>query len=293
MTLPHGFGLEGELHHLLRSRPPESALRWAETSLGSCVFDVEPLEGGNSSAVHLLTMDRPPSPVVLRRYVRDWVRDEPEIPVNEALVLGLLEDFPYAPRLLAADPDGSVTGVPTTLMTAVPGAVVWEPASVEPWLRGLVEVMEAIHARPVPPSLSEWFPYRPEAVPPPWTRYPSAWETAISAYHGPRPASDRVFLHRDFHPGNVLWTAGKITGVVDWVSSCAGPPEEDVAHCRANLARQDDLATADRFLRLWLSASGRSAYDPYHDLVNVVSMVSETPDEGLDRFVAAAAAQVR
>ena len=143
------------------------------------------------------------------------------------------------------------------------------------------------------PSLSEWYPYRPEMVPPPWTRYPRAWETALSAFHGPRPQHDRVFLHRDYHPGNILWTDGRITGVVDWVSACAGPPEEDVAHCRSNLARHHDLATADRFLQLWLSASGRASYDPYHDLVNVVSMVDETPDEDLDRFVAAAAAQVR
>ena len=45
-----------------------------------------------------------------------------------------------------------------------------------------------------------------------------------------------MFLHRDFHPGNLLWTDERITGVVDWVSACAGPPEEDIGHCRANLA---------------------------------------------------------
>ena len=63
-------------------------------------------------------------------------------------------------------------------------------------------------------------------------------------------------------------------------------------HCRANLARHHDVETADRFLRMWLAAAGRNSYDPYHDLVNVVSMVDETPDEPLDRFVAAAAAQL-
>lgn len=238
-------------------------------------------------------MDRPPSPVILRRYVLDWVRDEPEIPPNEALVLGLLDGFPLAPRLLAADPAGLATGVPTTLMSSVAGAVVWDPDDVDGWLRGLVDVVEAIHALPVSPLLSDWFPYKPEVVPPPWTHYPKAWETALEVFHGPRPPHDRVFLHRDFHPGNVLWTGGVVTGVIDWVSACAGPPEEDIAHCRANLARHDGLETADRFLRLWMSASGRDSYDPYHDLVNVVSMVGETPDEGLDRFAVAAAAQIR
>jgi len=296
VTLPHGFGLDSDLHRLLRSRPAAGALRWVETSLGTCVFDVEALEGGNSSAVHRLTMDGPPSPVILRCYVRDWVRDEPEIPFNEALALSLRAGHPEipAPRLLASDPAGTVGGVPMTLMTAVSGAVVWNPSDLDGWLRGLADLAERIHRLPVSPSLSDWRPYRPEDVPPPWTRYPRAWETALAAYHGPRPAADRVFLHRDFHPGNVLWTGGEITGVVDWTATCAGPPEEDIAHCRANLARHHDLATADRFLRMWLAAAGRTAYDPYYDLVTVVSMVSpEVPDDGIDRFVAAAAAQLR
>ena len=293
MTVPHGYGLDGELQRRLRGTPPADALRWVENALGARVLAAEPLEGGNSSAVHRLVLEGWSEPVVMRRYVLDWTLDEPEIPVNEALVLDLLarQSSVPAPRLLCADPIGTEAGVPTTVMSAVSGTVVWDPPSTEAWLRGLVELVERIHALPVSPSLSEWRPYKPELVPPPWTRYPKAWERALSAYYGPRPDLDRVFLHRDFHPGNVLWTGDTITGVVDWVSACAGPPEEDIAHCRVNLARHD-LVTADRFLRLWLDASGRSAYDPYHDLVNVVSMATEEPDDGLDRYVAAVAAQL-
>ena len=57
-----------------------------------------------------------------------------------------------------------------------------------------------------------------------------------------------MFLHRDFHPGNLLWTDERITGVVDWVSACAGPPEEDIGHCRANLAIRHGQDWADEFL---------------------------------------------
>jgi aminoglycoside phosphotransferase (APT) family kinase protein len=294
MTLPHGYGLEEELHRLLRSRPPQHALGWVEAQVRARVIDVEPLEGGNSSAVHRLTLDGPPSAVILRRYVRDWVIDEPEVPGNEALVLRLLGEAPHlpVPRLLASDPDGSEAGVPTTLMSAVTGSVVWEPADMDSWLRGMVDVMLAIHSLPVSPELADWSPYAPELIPPPWTKYPWAWERALAAYAGPRPAGNRVFLHRDFHPGNILWTDGEITGVVDWTSSCAGPPEEDVAHCRMNLARHHDQETADRFLQLWLEATGRTEYNPYYDLVDIVSVTGEEPDEALDQFAAAAAAQL-
>jgi aminoglycoside phosphotransferase (APT) family kinase protein len=294
MTLPHGYGLDDDLHQRLRGAPPDTALRWVENSLGARVLTAEPMEGGNSSAVHRLTLSGWTSAVIMRRYVLEWTADEPEIPVNEALVLDLLSSSPsvLAPRLLAADPLGTDAGVPTTVMSALTGSVVWDPPAVAPWLAALVDLAERIHALPVSASLSSWRPYEPELVPPAWTRHQRAWELALEAYYGPRPEMDRVFLHRDFHPGNVLWTDGVITGVVDWVSACAGPPEEDIAHCRVNLARHHGLATADRFLRMWLDATGRSSYDPYHDLVNVVSMVDETPDERLDEFVASAAAQL-
>jgi aminoglycoside phosphotransferase (APT) family kinase protein len=300
VTAAYGFDIEAELHDRLRGRPPQAALRWVEEQLGARVLDIKPLEGGRSSAVHLLAVQTPAgaqSYVVLRRYVLDWVINEPEIPINEALILGLLADVAGvpAPRLLAADPDGSATGTPTTVMSAVSGRVVWHPTDREHWLRGLAELLPAIHAVPLWPQLTDWAIYPPEpgAIPPPWTKYPKAWELAIELYEGRQPPSERVFVHRDYHPGNILWTGDTITGIVDWVSSCAGPPQEDVGHCRVNIAQHFGLAAADRFLTLWQGAAGVRDYDPYWDLTNVISMVGEEPDPAVDEFVAAAAARVR
>ncbi len=293
VTVAYGFGIEDELHRVLRGRPPADALAWVEQQLGARVEQVEPLEGGRSAAVHRLFLAGGREPVVLRRYVRDWVRDEPEIPVNEAHVLRFLTGHPAipAPHLLAADPLGAETGVPTTVMTSVPGSVVWHPDDLESWLRRLAELLPVIHGVRVPADagLAEWAPYGPEIpFPPPWSRHPSAWQAALSAYEGPRPEFERVFVHRDYHPGNLLWTDGEITGVVDWVSSCVGPAEEDVAHCRINLCYQFDMSVADRFLDLWLSVTGRDSWNPYHDLVNAVSMVENDPDPKADEFIAAA-----
>ena len=129
-------------------------------------------------------------------------------------------------------------------------------------------------------------------MPPRWTKHAGAWALALELYKAPRPASDRVFVHRDYHPGNILWTGATITGVIDWVSSCAGPPEEDVAHCRVNIVQHHGLEAADRFLALWQEVTGRDTYDPYWDLTNVISMASQEPEPALDEFVAAAAARV-
>jgi aminoglycoside phosphotransferase (APT) family kinase protein len=293
-VMTHGFDLDASLHEQLRGAPATESLRWVEAQLGTCVVDVRALEGGNSSAVHLLTLASFEQ-VVLRRYVRDWVVSEPWIPGNEALVLSLLNDAPSvpAPRLLAADPDGTATGTPTVVMSALPGRMLWEPVDLDQWLRGLAGVLPAIHAVPVASGMLDWAPYPPDfgPEPPRWTRHPRAWERALQAYAGPRPPASTVFLHRDFHPGNVLWDEGRISGIVDWTSSCAGPPGEDVAHCRLNLAVHHGQGEAERFLAYWLDITGRTDYDPYWDLVDAVSMVSDDPDERLDEFVAAAASR--
>ncbi|BCP04912.1 hypothetical protein MINTM019_23680 [Mycobacterium paraintracellulare] len=98
-----------------------------------------------------------------------------------------------------------------------------------------------------------------------------------------------MFLHRDFHPGNILWQQGKISGLVDWVSSCAGPVQEDIAHFRVNLAMHHGQAVADRFLRHWMHASGQFEYHPTWDLLTAVSMGGDEPNHQLDEFIAAAA----
>lgn len=82
-------------------------------------------------------------------------------------------------------------------------------------------------------------------------------------------------------------------GFVDLVSSCAGPPEEDVAHCRANLAIHHGQGQADHFLQLWQIVTGRREYDPYFDLTGIVSFTVTEPDPAPDEFVATAAARIR
>ncbi|MET8446441.1 phosphotransferase [Streptomyces sp. NPDC005209] len=62
------------------------------------------------------------------------------------------------------------------------------------------------------------------------------------------PPYEGRFLHRDFRPGNVLFTGAgeelRVSGVVDWVETSWGPADLDVAlpHCLEGAGghRQDD-----------------------------------------------------
>jgi aminoglycoside phosphotransferase (APT) family kinase protein len=89
---------------------------------------------------------------------------------------------------------------------------------------------------------------------------------------GPPPEAPRRFIHRDYHPANVLWQRGNVSGIVDWTNASMGPPGVDVAHCRINLAALAGVAIADRFLEAYSAVVGEtvSAWHPYRDAVAVM-----------------------
>ena len=113
----------------------------------------------------------------------------------------------------------------------------------------IVDLLDAIHAVP-PGPLARWS-YRGyhegrDLARPGWWRDAALWERAVRQTTTARPRGPDVFIHRDFHPGNLLWSGRALTGIVDWVNACVGPAEVDVAHLRVNLAVLEDVADADR-----------------------------------------------
>jgi aminoglycoside phosphotransferase (APT) family kinase protein len=276
-TPPHGFELAAEDHNLLRSAPPARALRWAASTVGrgATLVQVWALEGGASSAMHALDVRDHRGVthhLVLRRFVRpDWLAEEPHAPMREAAALELVGKCPIrTPELLAVDGDGTEAGVPALLMTRLAGRVDWHPTDLEPFLRNLASLLPRIHATPLSaePGIPSYDPYELGLKSPPqWASQPKVWLQAMELFDEAPPPGDGVFIHRDYHPGNVLWVDGEVAGVVDWVHASIGSPDADVGHCRANLAGRFGLTAADRFLELYLTASGRSGYHPYWDIV--------------------------
>jgi aminoglycoside phosphotransferase (APT) family kinase protein len=277
---PHGFNEDTATRRLLRSRPPAAALAWVESVVGGSVEAVRALRGGLSSAVHLVTVAG--ERMVLRRYVRpETPVDDPGIADHEARALDFVDQVPIpTPRLLATDLAGVETGVPTILMSWLPGRVEWAPSNMDGWLRGMTNLLPKIHDAPLPaPGVIRPFrTYRQHSYdPPPWTRWPGVWQRGVQIAHGPVPGGHHVFLHRDFHPGNVLWRRGKVSGLVDWQAASIGPASVDVGHCRVNLLSYG-TEVVDRFTTLWEQASGLR-YDPWADVSTIIGWLDHLRDE--------------
>jgi aminoglycoside phosphotransferase (APT) family kinase protein len=216
---------------------------------------------------------------VLRRYVRPDP-DEPDPAAREARALRLAGAAAVpTPALLAVDPDGTQAGVPALLMSRLPGRVDWWPSDLDRWLERLAALLPRIHGTALPPgeAVPRFAPYRQENYRPPgWARYPRVWERAVEISRAPAPDLPAVLLHRDFHPGNVLWRYGRVSGVVDWLGACSGPAPADVAHCRINLLTMG-TEVVSRFTVRWEQMAG-TRYHPWGDVVTVVGFLDDLHD---------------
>lgn len=264
----------------LRRRPPPEALAWVvrEVGRGARITSVERLRAGTSSAVHLVRLrDRQGRPlsVVLRRFVRaDWLADEPNLASREAHVLRALEAHALpGPRLIAVDPDGTACDVPAVLMSRLPGRLDLAPRDLEAYVDAAVAPLLALHAIGPVAGVPSYYPYvlgSAEAWRPPrWARRPRLWEAAACVLDLPWPEAVPVLMHRDYHPGNLLWSRGRLSGVTDWVNASNGPAAMDVAHMRWNLAQLFGLKAAEAFRQAYEAATG-TPHHPSWDILGAV-----------------------
>jgi phosphotransferase family enzyme len=249
----------------------QAAHAWVLQVLGAKkVVDRRSLAFGITSDLRLIEVDG--TQLVLRQYLTNDVIDEvPRVIAQEAdalqsarRVLGEL-----VPEPLAFDVTGDQAGHPSLLMTFLPGRPIVH--NLDP--RRMVTPLVKIHEGGDPsglPHYRHWFDLNSLAVPE-WTTAPSAWTTLVAALHGPEPEGEPGMLHRDYHPGNLLWDQGELVGVVDWPSSCYGPRGIDVAHARGNLALVDGADAADAFLKAYIDLVPAYDHHPWWDVADLVS----------------------
>jgi aminoglycoside phosphotransferase (APT) family kinase protein len=268
--------------------PPEETLTWVLESSGpeSRIVSVRPLPGGTWHANHAIDVVDGKGRLqrlVLRRWARPgWERTDPDLTADrEARILELLAGTPVpAPRLVAADPMGEACDVPALLITRLAGGPPGRPGDMASLLEELASVIPRIHAvdgraESVVPGYRRY--YEPEqVVPPSWVRRRDAWERAIDVVGRPAPVGPACFIHRDFHPGNTLWSRGQLTGVVDWTQASWGPPSIDLGHARWNLALHHGPDAADLFLDAYRKLPA-DVFDhhPYWDLVTLLDFVAD------------------
>ncbi|MDG9715443.1 aminoglycoside phosphotransferase family protein [Streptomyces sp. DH24] len=255
---------------------------WVERGLppGDRIRAVAALRGGWTSQMRRLDVEGEGGPysLVLRSFVKPfYVKHARGLLTREADILRLLAnakanadaDVPAA-RLHAVDAAAEHCDHPSLLMSLLPGSVRLDEADVERTSELLARQLAAIHGLRVaeearPRTYEAWT--SPERVRfPVGSRRPDLWERAVEVIRRPPPVHRPCFLHRDFHPGNVLFAgtgAGlAVTGVVDWVETSWGPADLDVAHCSTALALLHGVPVGMRFADRYVEAGGTLSDDP-------------------------------
>ncbi|MEF2965103.1 aminoglycoside phosphotransferase family protein [Paenibacillus sp. M1] len=269
---------------------PRHVLAWASSQAGerACVTRVTPLQGGISSAVYALEVCREaeeePLYWVMRQFTdMEWLKEEPDVARHETAALKAAQAAGQpSPRWIAADPDGDSCGLPTVLMTRLPGRVVLPPkAPSASWITGLAAVLAGLHQAKTEPMEKNYFTYNQvdRLQVPGWTSKPSAWAKVIECVQAPPPAYVPRLIHRDYHPANVLWQEDRVSGVVDWVNACRGPAGIDTGHCRVNLVQLYGTETADAFLEAYLKSAPELAETahPYWDMLTLIEWLPGPP----------------
>ncbi|WP_328746740.1 alpha/beta fold hydrolase [Streptomyces sp. NBC_00285] len=259
--------------------------RWVAKQLpeGRSVVDTGFLSGGWSSQMRRLTLDDD-TELVLRSFVKPFFRHHaPGLLNREASVLALLaaRDGVPAPAPIAVDATAEHCDHPSLLMSRLPGRVRVDEEELERRLDLLAAQLVRIH-RVVPEE-------RPRAYQA-WTSPEKVrgvrgplWERAVDVIRRDPPPYEGCFLHRDFHPGNVLFTGSgsglAVSGVVDWVETSWGPADLDVAHCSTALALLHGPEHGLGFRERYEAHGGRGLADgPDHLYWRLLDALAYCPD---------------
>lgn len=190
-----------------------------------------------------------------------------------------------APRLIGADLQGDVAGVPATLETLVPGTTAWPaPASLER-LRAAGAALARVHAVVVM-AQHEHLPFRPRPIAVddfayvrrkgwmPTTPLLREADEVIRA-HG-LPHGETVFLHGDVWPGNLIWAGEEVGALIDWKTAGVGSPGVDVCELRKQVAMAFGPHAPEHVLEGWERATGTKARDvAYWDAVAALNTPTE------------------
>lgn len=257
-----------------------AALDWAAEVAGP-ITGVRELAGGWTSTMMSLTCEVGDD-VVLRLMTREpWRTHGEGLTTRESEVQQMLASTPVpAPRSRALDADGRECGYPAHLMSLLPGRV--DVDRVDACSLGrLADLLATIHN--VEPTIEvrayQSWAWEAKFTVPPWATDPCVWEEAFALLRTDPPQYQPCFIHRDFQPRNVLWSEGRLSGVVDWVETSIGPAWLDVAHCCTNIAIGHGSRAADVFAAAYVARTGREPL-PYFEVMDIVGFLPPPGREG-------------
>jgi aminoglycoside phosphotransferase (APT) family kinase protein len=261
--------------------PNDQVLRWAARAIGgTSVVSVESLSssGHRNSGTFRLRVEGASvgtTDMILKVSVPRWITGAMVNTNARALQLAEAHGLP-APRLIAADVDGSASGTVATLETLLIGSSDLPPTASPTRLREAGAAIARVHAfshqvepdlpqRPRPCAVDDRAAERRRGLMPTTPLLQKADQQVRS--HG-TPAAESVFLHGDVWAGNMLWDGDRCVALIDWKTAGVGDPGVDLGSLRMQMAIGYGQEAPAHVLEGWQEQAGRTATAvPYWDAV--------------------------
>jgi aminoglycoside phosphotransferase (APT) family kinase protein len=241
----------------------------AEIAPGATTRNARPIQGG--LATDTFGVDTTAGDFVVKVFRPD--RREGALLEWERLTFAQRAEVPV-PEPVALDADGRWFGAPALVMSRLPGRGDVRPSNLDRWLRQLAHALAAIHETNTTGAAG------PLLRPGNWgnrelaTTVSGPTSTLVDRVveairqHRPSPDGPSVLLHGDFHPGNIIWSQGTLSGVVDWSGARLGPRWFDLAYCRADVALLFGMRGVRRLTEHYVDIVGAAPVDlPVFDLM--------------------------
>jgi aminoglycoside phosphotransferase (APT) family kinase protein len=255
--------------------PGEQVLRWAARVAGPSarVVSVAGMRAGGNPWLLRLAGAGSPSEVVLKTgdAAADLERRQ-LLTTVAALEVAEAHDLP-APRLIAADLDGSAAGAAAVLMTVLAGSSKIPRVASVGRLRALGAAAGALARVALAPQpgleLRTRALYDMDFAA--WRRSAGTSQLLARAEERiasvPVPDGELVLVHGDLWQGNTIWNGDSCSGMIDWDAAGAGSPGIDLGTLRSDVAvffgssplASSGLPAADEVLAGWQQAAGRPA----------------------------------
>lgn len=259
----------------------------AEMHLPGKVVNIQPLAGGISASMTLVTIEAPRGDIiqwVIRQLSAETLALRPNAVEMEYGLLQVLKShgLPVS-RPIYLDVQGNIFDTPTLVMDYLPGEMDFSTLSQLNRGSEIARVLAQIHAidlneinRIAVPRLEKSFfglcgedPKIPDEE-----LNETLIRNELKQHWPPKNQNPPVLLHGDIWNGNILWQGKKISGIIDWEDAWIGDPLLDIAGARSDQVYTYGMEMADQLTKIYLDLRKIDARDlPLWDLVAVLWLI--------------------
>jgi aminoglycoside phosphotransferase (APT) family kinase protein len=203
------------------------------------------LEGGISAqvtAIQVQDSGGTTKKMVVRRHGDADLKRNPNVAADEFRLLQILHGLSLAvPAPVYVDPSGEFLSTPCIVVEYLEGKPELAPADLGEHIRLLAAHLASIHRVNDATHDLAFLPDQHKMISTKLHERPETLDESLSEGSirarleiawNQRHYNPSVLLHGDFWPGNLLWQAGALTGIIDWEDAALGDPLSDLAITR-------------------------------------------------------------